>query len=140
MYSDNNLIYIFTILESIEKINIYTADFSDEETFYEANAQMNFNAVVSLLIAIGEESKKIDQKIKDDFDFLWSDVSKMRDKISHNYRGINPYMVFEIIENSLQTYKEVLIQILPKVEDFQLALSDALESKFYIHLAYLEEI
>jgi len=140
MYSDRNLIYIFTILESIEKINIYTKTFSDEEEFYYANEQMNFNAVVSLLIAIGEESKKIDYQIKDDYAFSWSDVSKMRDKISHNYRGINPYMVWEILQNSLQEYKGVLLAILPNVDEFELVLEDALNSKFYTHLNFLNEM
>ena len=36
MYSDNNLIYIFTILESIEKIDIYTKNLADDEEFYYA--------------------------------------------------------------------------------------------------------
>ena len=85
MYSDNNLIYLFTILEAIEKINLYTQNLSDDEEFYSANNQMNFNAVVNLLIAIGEENKKIEQKIKNDYPFNWNDISKMRDKISHNY-------------------------------------------------------
>ena len=138
MYSDNNLIYIFTILEAIEKINLYSKQCSDEEEFYYINEQMNFNAVVNLLIAIGEENKKIEQKIKDDFPFYWNDISRMRDKISHNYRGINPYMVWDIIKNPLQEYKQILIQILPNVQDFEEALKDALDSKFYTHLEYLK--
>ena len=138
MYSDKNLIYIFTILEAIEKINIYTKQFSDDETFYYANNQMNFNAVVSLLIAIGEENKKIDSSIKNDVEFEWNNISKMRDKISHNYRGINPYMVWSIIQNPLQEYKQVLIDVLPMIKDFKEALSDALNSEFYLNLAYLK--
>lgn len=138
MYSDNNLIYIFTILEAIEKINLYSKQCSDEEEFYYVNEQMNFNAVVNLLIAIGEENKKIEQKIKDDFPFHWNDISRMRDKISHNYRGVNPYMVWDIIKNPLQEYKQILIQILPNVQDFEEALKDALDSKFYTHLEYLK--
>ena len=129
MYSDKNLIYIFTILEAIEKINLYTKVFEDDESFYYANNQMNFNAVVSLLIAIGEENKKIENKIKSDIDFTWNDISKMRDKISHNYRGINP----------LQEYKEVLISVLPKIDDFNEALNDALKSDFYLNLGYLKK-
>jgi len=140
MYSDNNLIYLFTILEAIEKINLYTEDINDDEEFYYANNQMNFNAVVNLLIAIGEENKKIDQKIKNDHPFNWNDISKMRDKISHNYRGINPYMVWDIIQNSIPNYKELLLNILPKVDEFKEALSDSLDSKFYIHLEYLRNI
>jgi len=138
MYSDKNLIYIFTILESIEKINLYTKNFSDDESFYYANDQMNFNAVVSLLIAIGEENKKIDQQIKDDYHFSWNDISKMRDKISHNYRGINPYMVWDIIQNSLSEYRKILISILPNTDEYKDALDDALDSKFYTHLQYLK--
>ena len=137
MYKDTNLIYIFTILEAIEKIKIYIQNFTDDEAFYQANDQMNFNAVVSLLIAIGEENKKIDSKIKSDFEFNWNDISKMRDKISHNYRGINPYMVWDIVKNPLKKYRELLISILSKVDDFNKALSDALESNFYLHLGYL---
>jgi uncharacterized protein with HEPN domain len=140
MYSYNNLIYLFTILEAIEKINIYTQDCTDDEEFYYINDQMNFNAVVSLLIAIGEENKKIQQDIKNDFPFSWSDISKMRDKISHNYRGINPYMVWDIIKNSIPEYKNILLQILPKIDEFNEALDDVLASKFYKHLAYLEEL
>ncbi len=138
MYNDNNLIYIFTILEAIEKINLYSSDFIDEEEFYYANEQMNFNAVVNLLIAVGEENKKIEQNIKTDFTFTWSDISRMRDKISHNYRGVNPYMVWDIIKNPLQEYKQILIQVLPSIQDFEEVLKDALDSKFYTHLEYLK--
>lgn len=139
MYSDNNLIYIFTILESIEKINLYTKDLTDDEEFYYANNQMNFNAVVSLLIAIGEENKKIDQQIKNNYTFNWNDISKMRDKISHNYRGINPYMVWDIIKNSLGEYQNILKGILPNIDQFEEALGDALNSNFYTHLEYLKD-
>ena len=139
MYSDNNLIYIFTILESIEKINLYTKDLADDEEFYYANNQMNFNAVVSLLIAIGEENKKIDQQIKDDYTFNWNDISKMRNKISHNYRGINPYMVWDIIKNSLGEYQNILSEILPNIDQYEEVLDDALSSNFYTHLKYLKD-
>jgi uncharacterized protein with HEPN domain len=47
----------------------------------------------------------------------------MRDKISHNDRGVSPYRVWDIIKNSLPEYKNLLIKILPKVEDFDEALS-----------------
>ena len=139
MYSDNNLIYIFTILEAIEKINLYTQDLKDDEEFYYANNQMNFNAVVSLLIAVGEENKKIEQKVKDNYPFNWSDISKMRDKISHNYRGINPYMVWDIVQNSIPEYKDIILTIVPKIDGFKEVLDDALDSSFYTHLEYLKK-
>jgi len=139
MYSDKNLIYIFTILEAIEKISLYTQKFEDEEEFYHSESQLYFNAVVNLLIAIGEENKKIDQGIKDDYPFAWSNVSKMRDKMAHNYRGVSAYTVWDIVQNWLPQYKALLLEILPKVEDFQEALEDALNSQYYTHLEYLKK-
>lgn len=138
MYSDKNLIYIFTILEAIEKIFIYTKNFQDDEDFYESENQLYFNAVTNLLIAIGEENKKIDEEIKKDYSFFWNDISKMRDKISHNYRGISPYIVWDIIKNSLQNYKNTLIQVIPNIEDYEESLTEALKSNYYKHLHYLK--
>ena len=64
----------------------------------------------------------------------------MRDKISHNYRGVSPYIVWDIIINFLPLYKKILLDILPNIEDFNDALSDALDSKFYTHLSYLYDL
>jgi uncharacterized protein with HEPN domain len=64
MFESKNMLYILTMLEAIEKVFIYSSDFVDEEEFYDANRQLNFNATVNLLIAIGEENKKIDTIIK----------------------------------------------------------------------------
>lgn len=64
MYNDKNLIYIFTILGCIEKCWIYTKDFDEAIDFVFANQQKDLNAVISMFIAIGEESKKIEQKLK----------------------------------------------------------------------------
>ena len=91
MYSEKNLIYILTILECIEKIWIYTNNFSDPKEFIWSNEQIELNATISMFIAIGEESKKIDQDLKDNIksEFSWKDVAGLRDKISHDYRGIN---------------------------------------------------
>ena len=91
-----------------------------------------------MLIAIGEENKKIDEEIKKDYFFSWNDISKMRDKISHNYRGISPYIVWDIVKNSLKSYKNVLIEILPNIDDYEETLNEALKSNYYKNLAYLK--
>lgn len=48
------------ILEAIEKLNIYTKSFSSAHDFWFNEEQLNFNASSNLLLAIGEETKKID--------------------------------------------------------------------------------
>ena len=84
MFDSKNVLYILTMLEAIEKIFIYSADFENEEKFYLANKQLNFNASVNLLIAIGEENKKIDEELKTSNKINWKNLSAMRDKVSHN--------------------------------------------------------
>jgi uncharacterized protein with HEPN domain len=82
MYKDKNLVYILTILEAIEKIKIYSKNFENTDDFLWDNNQQNFNASVNLLITIGEETKKIDTELKNEFTNTgWKEISGMRDKL-----------------------------------------------------------
>ena len=138
MFSSKNLTYILTILEAIEKISYYSKEFKDEEEFYFANKQLNFNASVNLLIAIGEENKKIDEELKTSNKINWKNLSAMRDKVSHNYRGIDQSMVWEIIKDYLPTLKILLIEMLPKIENSELYIKEALKTQYYEELHYLK--
>ena len=64
----------------------------------------------------------------------------MRDKISHNYRGIDESMVWEIIKDYLPVLKELLIEMLPKIENSELYTNEALKTQYYEELYYLKEI
>jgi len=43
----------------------------------------------------------------------WKNISAMRDKIAHNYRGIDESMVWETVTTYLPVLKELLIEMLP---------------------------
>lgn len=139
MFSSKNITYILTILEAIEKIFYYSKDFKDEEEFFYANKQLNFNATVNLLIAIGEENKKIDDALKSSDVISWKNISAMRDKISHNYRGIDESMVWDIVQNYLPILKKLFIEMLPKIQNHQTYVEEALKSEYYEDLHYLME-
>ncbi|MBN2895362.1 MAG: DUF86 domain-containing protein [Campylobacterales bacterium] len=47
-------------------------------------------------MAIGEENKKIDEKLKISTAINWKNLSAMRDKISHDYRGVDEAIVWGI--------------------------------------------
>ena len=95
MYNLKNLVFIMTMLECIEKCWIYTKEFENANDLAEANDQKELNAIISLFIAIGEESKKIDQDLKDNIleKINWKAIAGIRDKISHNYRGVDEYIL-----------------------------------------------
>lgn len=140
MFNSKNTLHILTILEAIEKIFIYSDEFKDEEEFYFANKQLNFNATVNLLIAIGEENKKIEDELKISKKINWKNISAMRDKISHNYRGIDESMVWEIVKEYLPVLKTLLIEMLPKIEDSELYIKEALKTHYYEDLNYLLDV
>lgn len=140
MFDSKNILYILTMLEAIEKIFIYSSDFKDEEEFYSKNKQLNFNTTVNLLISIVEENKKIDSDLKLSNKINWKNISAMRDKISHNYRGIDESMVWEIIKDYLPVLKELLIEMLPKIENNKLYIDEALTTKYYAELTYLKKL
>ncbi len=140
MFSSKNMLHILTMLEAIEKIKIYSEGFDDEEQFYYANKQLNFNATINLLIACGEENKKIDDELKTNKDINWKNLSAMRDKIAHNYRGIDESIVWDIIKNYLPKLKIALIEMIEKIEDYHVYLEEALQSEYYEDLQYLKDI
>lgn len=141
MYSDSNLIYLMSILEAIEKCFIYTDGLSDHDEFHWHNDQLNFNACVTLLIAIGEETKNLDENLKAEFSTVnWKAIAGMRDKMAHNYRGIDPEITFDIIKESLPELKDVIIQLFSRVSFENVLLIKALQSEYYKHIGYLKSL
>ena len=138
MFDSKNMTYLLTMLEAIEKIFFYSQGFDDEEDFFEANKQLNFNATVNLLIVIGEENKKLEDSLKTSTLVVWKNISAMRDKISHNYRGIDESMVWDIVKNYLPNLKIALIEMLSKIQDSKLYIEEALKSSYYEDLHYLK--
>jgi uncharacterized protein with HEPN domain len=142
MYKEENLIYIFTMLECVEKCWIYSREFKSGHEFVWANDQKELNAVISLFIAIGEESKKIEKSLKDDIktDIKWSDVAKLRDKISHDYRGTDADVLWAVIQKDLPNLKDAIIEMIKLINPSNELLEEFLSSPYYRHLSYLYDI
>ena len=139
MYSEKNLIYIFTMLECIEKTWIYTKDFNNPNDLIWSNEQIALNATISLFIAIGEESKKIEQSLKDSIecDFSWNNIAGIRDKISHDYRGVDADILWIVIHKDLKKLKTALVEMVDKINPSKELLKEFLSSKYYQHIQYL---
>ena len=112
---NKNILYLLSILEAIEKIKVYRSGFNNANDFFEANLQKEFNATLNLLIAIGEEARKIDDKLKSMIDFDWKSVVGLRNFLSHNYRGIDPNIIWDIVTNRLDKLKEICVLLVKKI-------------------------
>lgn len=142
MYSEKNLIYIFTMLECIEKCWIYTKNYDNPTDFIWANDQKDLNATTTLFIAIGEESKKIEENLKNDISIKldWKSIAGIRDKISHDYRGIDENLLWNTIHKELYNLKEALIEMLKLINPPKEIIDEFLNSIYYRHLIYLKDI
>ena len=91
------------ILESINKIGDYTKG-SELETFI--SNPMLIDAVVRNIEIIGEASVKIPEEIKTKFSNVpWIKLKGIRNRIVHDYFGVDANIIWEIIEKDLDELK-----------------------------------
>lgn len=138
--SDKHILFLLTVLECIEKLLIYIEGYASAEEFFEANTQQPFNASCHLLLAIGEEVKKIPEEMKEEFSFMkWEEISGLRNRIAHDYRGIDPNIVYKIITNELEILKKAMLSMIKLLQINDQDLAIYLSSSAYSHLQYLKK-
>jgi len=140
MFSGDNLLYLLTMLEAVEKTQRYATPFDTAGDFFQADDQLYFNAATHLLLAIGEESKKLEEGLKNQFmEVPWKAMAGMRNRLAHDYRGIDFNLVFSVIKTDLPILKKVMIKMLPLISFDEEELKTALNSPVYKHLSYLRK-
>ena len=137
----NDLLYLLNILEYIGKIWKYTEQVNNAEELFEQNEQMNLNAALTLLANIGENSSKITEKLKSEYPTIeWQQIKDFRNRIVHDYIGINLAIVYEIITNDLKTLKPEIEKIIREKASQKIFDIDEIriskESKFYCHVDF----
>ncbi|WP_396165366.1 DUF86 domain-containing protein [Flavobacterium sp.] len=101
------------ILQSAIKIKIYSKDLSFDVFIKDGKT---FDAVVRNFTIIGEASNRIDNDIKMKFPLIdWNEIRGLRNRIVHEYFGIDNQILWEIIENELDYLIENLELIKSKL-------------------------
>ena len=73
------------------------------------------DAVIRNFEVIGEVSKKMPKEIKDKYPLVpWDEMYLMRNKISHEYFGIDYEILWDVASNYLPENKEQIKEILEK--------------------------
>jgi uncharacterized protein with HEPN domain len=138
----NDLVYVLLILESIGKVEIYSANFPDALSFFNENAQMNFDASLLLLSNIGEQSAKISKELQQKNPGIdWIKIKALRNRIAHDYTGMDFEKTFLIIRKDLHELKLSLHSIirdeLVSGNFSREELEVAAKSAFYKHVDFL---
>ena len=73
------------------------------------------DAVIRNFEVIGEASKKIPKEIKDKYPLVpWDEMYLMRNKISHEYFGIDYEILWDVASNYLPENKDQIKEILER--------------------------
>lgn len=101
-------LYIDHILQSINNIIEYTKDLSMQDF---SRNKMVQDAVIRNFEIIGEATKKVSDDYKQvHFEVPWKAMSGMRDKLIHDYIGVDTAVIWK-------TIKEDLLDLKKKLED-----------------------
>jgi len=96
------------ILESIGKIEQYTQGINFDEFIRDS---MTIDAVVRNIEIIGEASKMVPEDIKQNNpDIPWKKLSGIRNRIVHDYFGVDVNIIWFIVSNELLQLKEWITQ------------------------------
>ena len=132
---------LLVILESIGKVQLYTKGFSEAADFFWAEEQLRFNATLMLLTNIGEYCGRVSTQLKDEYRTVsWKQVKGLRNRIAHDYTGIDYEVVFHILQHDLPDLKSELENIIKK--ELQKGVFDkgeceaARQSIFYKHVDF----
>jgi uncharacterized protein with HEPN domain len=137
----NDLMYLINILEYIGKIWKYTEGVNEPEELFELNEQMNLNASLTLIANIGENVSKITEKLKQNYlNIEWQKIKDFRNRVVHDYVGIDLAIVYEAITNDFKVLKvevEKIIkeQIDKKIFDIE-ELKLCKESNYYRYVDF----
>ena len=105
--------YITDILESIKDVGEFTGnmDFGGFK-----NDRKTINAVIRSLEILGEAAKNIPQNVKDKYpDKPWKRMTGMRDKLIHEYHGVDLEIVWKVIKDELPPLQKDIEEILNEI-------------------------
>jgi len=102
--SNNITLNLKALLESIEKIELYSSEFRNAEDFY--YDQKSFDASMMQFVVIGESISRLDTNFKNtNKNIPWQKIKDFRNIIAHDYFGIDADEIWDIINNKILPLK-----------------------------------
>ena len=110
MRRNNDLTYLGDILDAIQRIEGYTAHVKKAEFF--ENLMMQ-DAVILQIETIGETANSISNEFQEEHGELpWAQMRALRNRIVHDYRGINLNVIWDTVQNDLPALKRQVRSVL----------------------------
>lgn len=105
---DKDELYIRHILDAINTIESYVASFQRED-FVQTKNKLTQDGVIRELEIIGEATGKLSEAIKKANPILpWREIAAMRNKLIHEYFGVDLGVVWQTVQEDLPKLKTTL--------------------------------
>jgi len=106
--------YIQDILSSLEEVEEFTEGLNFEDFLKD---RKTINAVIRCLEIIGEAAKKIPEDLRKGHpEMPWKRMTGMRDKLIHEYHGVDLEIVWTVIKEELPPLKPLIEKVLKEIE------------------------
>lgn len=106
--------YLKHILDATSNIEKFIEAISKED--FLGNIEKQY-AVLRGLEIIGEATKNLSEELKTKYPHIpWKEIAGMRDKLIHQYFGVNLDLVWETVKTKLPELKSQISKILKEIE------------------------
>ena len=113
--ADTDSIYVYHILQAVERIESYTAGLSYERFREDVLKQ---DGIVRQLEIIGEAAKNVPEDIvRKNKEIPWKKMAGMRDRLIHFYFGVKHDLVWRTIKQDIPQLKPLIQKIIDEPED-----------------------
>ncbi len=105
--------FLYDIQEAVRRIKIYTHEMTYEEFLADTRTQ---DAVIRNIEIIGEATKKLSVELRIQYpDVPWKEMTGTRDRLIHNYFGVDIEVVWKI---SIDELSNLTLQITKILDGF----------------------
>lgn len=109
-------LYVHDMLVCCERIHRYTADM-DRAAFL--NDERTYDAVLRNLEILGEAAKRVPDHVRQQVPAIeWRGITGMRDWIVHAYFGLDPDILWDVIERKVPELEDALRSFVESSEGF----------------------
>jgi uncharacterized protein with HEPN domain len=113
MSKRSTILLLKDMYESISVIETFLIDFTEDEFYSDRKTK---DAVVRNLEIIGEASNQLNKKFKEEnVHVLWREAGDLRNRMIHDYSGIDYIIVWEIIHDELPHLKQQLEELITNI-------------------------